>query len=137
MCKKKGRPHLLHDPLHALLQALSRLGRAGQDLPRALAQLVEAQLGGDLAGRQRVEQVLLVGHDQQGHLRQPLLVEQLVELYARLLHAAAVGRVDDVYERVGLVVVVAPVRPDALLPCGRWSDNEVAEGEACKNKERQ
>ena len=33
---------LLHDPLHALLQALAGLGGARKDLPGALSQLVEA-----------------------------------------------------------------------------------------------
>ena len=40
----------------------------------------------------------------------------LAELDARLLHPPAVGRVDHVDERIGLVKVVAPVRPDRLLP---------------------
>ena len=35
---------LLHEPLHALLQALAGLGAARQDGPRAVAQLVQRQL---------------------------------------------------------------------------------------------
>lgn len=49
-----------------------------------------------LGGGQCVEEVALVGEDQQGDAVQLLLIQQLTQLHARLAHALAVRRVDHV-----------------------------------------
>ena len=68
-----------------------------------------------LLRRHGVHEVLLVGEDEHGHGGELLLLEELSELDARLLDAAAVRRVDHIHQRVGLVKVVPPVRADRLL----------------------
>jgi hypothetical protein len=101
----------------AYLQTLAGLGGAWQYLPLAISEVVKGQLGGDLGRGEGVDQVLLVGHDQQGHAAETLLVQQLLQLHACLLHATAVGTVNYVDQSVGLVKVVSPVRADGLLAC--------------------
>lgn len=66
---------LREEPLHALLQTIASASRAGENLPRALSQLVQAKLCTDFIGRQSVEKVLLVRHDEQGHVGELLLAQ--------------------------------------------------------------
>jgi len=57
----------LTHPIHALLDALA-LGRgAVLDLPGPVPDVVQVQRLGDLRGRGRVEEVALVGEDEDGH----------------------------------------------------------------------
>jgi len=78
-----------------------------------------------LSRRQSIQQVLLVRHDQQWHMAQLLLIQQLLQLDASLLHPPAISGVDDVDQGIGLVIVVPPVRPDRLLSCGREDNKRI------------
>lgn len=64
-----------------------------------------------------VEEILLVGKHEQGDTREPLLLQQLLQLSAGLVNPPAVRAIDDVHKRIGLVEVVAPVGTDRLLTC--------------------
>lgn len=63
-----------------------------------------------------IGQVLLVGKDEQEAVLHLAVVEDLVELGARLVDAVAVLRVDDKDEALCARVVVPPQGPDLVLP---------------------
>mmetsp|Transcript_12587 Transcript_12587/g.22318 ORF Transcript_12587/g.22318 Transcript_12587/m.22318 type:complete len:218 (+) Transcript_12587:382-1035(+) len=107
----------LNQPLHAVLEVLTRLRRAPLDVPRPRPrQLVEVEPVSDLLGLHGVHQVLLVREQKHRHVLQLLLLHQLAELDASLLNTPPVSTVNHVHQGIGLVVVVPPVRADGLLP---------------------
>ena len=79
-------------------------------------QRVEAELRADLLGCQGALNVLLVRKHEQRRAGEPLLLQQLLELLVAVLEARAVGGVDDSYQSVGLLEIVAPVRAQRRLP---------------------
>jgi hypothetical protein len=78
--------------------------------------LLEVEHGDDLLDLRGVDEVLLVREDKERRVLELRVREELAELDGRLLEALRVRRVDDVDEALRLVVVVAPVRADRLLP---------------------
>mmetsp|Transcript_6801 Transcript_6801/g.17347 ORF Transcript_6801/g.17347 Transcript_6801/m.17347 type:complete len:239 (-) Transcript_6801:79-795(-) len=106
---------LADDPFHAILQAIAGRRAARLDRPGAVLDLVHVERVGDLVRRSRLEQVLLVGEDQEGHAAQLLMDQQFLEFQAALLKAAFVRAVDDIHKSIGRLEVVGPVRPDGLL----------------------
>ena len=61
------------------------LGGARLDLPRSIPNVEQVKPVRNLIGRERVQQVLLVGQHQQGHARHLLLLQKLAQLVASLL----------------------------------------------------
>jgi len=61
-------------------------------------------------------QVLLVRHHQQRGPRKALLLQQGVQLRAAVLQPEAVRRIDDPYEPVSLLEIIAPIRSNRFLP---------------------
>ena len=107
---------LRDEPLHALGEAVALPGVAGLDVPGPHAYLLEVEHGDDLLDLRGVDEVLLVREDEERRVLELRVREELAELDGRLLEALRVRRVDDVDEALRLVVVVAPVRADRLLP---------------------
>mmetsp|Transcript_8339 Transcript_8339/g.26557 ORF Transcript_8339/g.26557 Transcript_8339/m.26557 type:complete len:225 (+) Transcript_8339:46-720(+) len=102
-------------PFHPLLQSGSILCAASLDLPIAVLDVGQAQARRDLVSRRSLQQVLLVGEDEQGNSAKLVLRQELTQLTAALLEAALVGAVDHIHESIRGLEVVAPVRPNGLL----------------------
>lgn len=78
----------------------------------------------------RIRSGALAGTDRE-KTQTNLLLEKLVQLLGTVLEPAAVCRVDDPDQGVGLLIVVAPVRPDGLLATHVPDvQDEVQEGQA-------
>eukprot|EP00740_Mantoniella_antarctica_P002650 CAMPEP_0181360730 /NCGR_PEP_ID=MMETSP1106-20121128/6835_1 /TAXON_ID=81844 /ORGANISM="Mantoniella antarctica, Strain SL-175" /LENGTH=181 /DNA_ID=CAMNT_0023474049 /DNA_START=296 /DNA_END=842 /DNA_ORIENTATION=- len=103
-------------PMEALLQSGALLGGGRLDLPRSILDVKEAEALGDVVCRECLHQVALVGKHQQRHRRELILPQDLVQLEACLVHAFAVRGVHNVDERLGVLVIVAPVWANRLLP---------------------
>ncbi|KAG9346160.1 hypothetical protein JZ751_007978 [Albula glossodonta] len=97
------------------LDALPGQGRAGLDLPQAVPDGVQVEALGDLGGRRRRQQVLLVGEDQDRNATQLLLVQQLCQLlYLRRGDVADVLR-RELFEEGGLAAIVQAQEQDPHL----------------------
>jgi len=111
---------------------------------RVSHRLGERGRGGSRASRRTVGQVLLVGKDEQETVLHLAVVENLVELDARLVDAVAVLRVDDEHEALSARVVVPPQGPNLVLPadilcvrCRRVSLTiDAADGRTVRERER-
>lgn len=84
-------------------------------VPRPFLHAQQAELLRHLCRRHGVWQVLLVGKDEQEALFHLAVVQDLVQLVARLVDPRAVLRVDDKDEALGPRVIVPPQRPDLVL----------------------
>mmetsp|Transcript_46429 Transcript_46429/g.122642 ORF Transcript_46429/g.122642 Transcript_46429/m.122642 type:complete len:208 (-) Transcript_46429:37-660(-) len=104
-----------HKPLHAVLQTVALLCAARLDSPGAVLNRCEVEGLGNLIGGRGLQEVLLVGEDEQRDGGELVLREQFTKLRAALFQAAAVGRVDDVDEGIRGLEVVAPIRANSLL----------------------
>ena len=58
---------------------------------------------------------MLVGENEEGHSSQKLFSEQLHQVLLDFLDTHLISRVDNIDERVSLVVVIAPVGSDLTL----------------------
>ena len=103
------------------MQAFPRLGRAGDDGPHTVADQVQLQgvrnLGKSyFVSGQRLQQILLVGENEQWDPSQLLISQEGGQFLAALLDSPSISTVDHVDEGVGVVEVVAPVGTDGALP---------------------
>lgn len=85
------------------------------DVPLAGAQGVQTQLVGDLSDGLGVGEILLVGEDKEDRVTELILPQHLLELKGGLINTLTVIRVDNVNNSLGVLVVVAPQRPDLVL----------------------
>ena len=72
-------------------------------------------MGHNLFGAEGEIQVLLVGEDEQRHALEELLLKKLSQVVFDFLDASFISWIDDVDERVSLLVIVAPIGPDLSL----------------------
>lgn len=86
----------LAQPLHALADAEALAGGAALDLPDSVLDGGQSQRVGQLRGAQTARQVLLVRVDEQRHVLELVVAEQLVQLDAGLLQPLLVARVHHV-----------------------------------------
>jgi len=66
-------------PFETLVEAVSRRGARGLDVPGPLAERVEAELVGDLGGVHGVGQILLVGKDEEEGVPKLVLVQHAAD----------------------------------------------------------
>lgn len=112
------------EPVHALKHALAGARGAALDVPLAALDLLQLEALRDLAHRQRLHHVLLVGQHQERNTAQLVLGEQMREFLLGGLGVAVddgaheallVGRVEHEDEAVDVLEVVAPQGADDVL----------------------
>ena len=77
---------------------------------------MQPQLIRNLGSIHSIRQILLIGEDEQQRIPQLVLVEHALQLLAGLDDAVAVVAVDDEDDALRVLEVVAPQRPDLVLP---------------------
>ena len=85
------------------------------DIPGAVADIGELEFFHNLVGVKGELQILFVSVNQHWYVLQVFLLEEGDQLICALLKSDIVGRINDVNEAVGVLVVVFPVRADLAL----------------------
>jgi len=105
----------LQCPLHALLKTFAGLGTASLNLPLTVTDVGQGEFLSDLVSGHRVQQILLVGENKNGHATQLVLGEEIVQLGTGFLETSPISGIDNVDQNVRGVEIVLPVRANCLL----------------------
>lgn len=102
-------------PLETLVEAISRGGAGGLNVPAAMSQAVKAELVGDFGSVHGVGKILLVGKDQENGVAELVLVEHALKLFAGLNDTVTIVAIDDKDDTLGVLEVVSPEGTDLVL----------------------
>merc|ERR1719251_363827 len=93
------------EPIEAFVETVARGGAGGLNIPLPVAEVVQAQLLGDLGNGHRVRKVLLVGKDEQHSIAHLVLAQYFGQLLSGVLAAITVVAVNHIDEAIGPLVV--------------------------------
>jgi hypothetical protein len=104
----------LAEPLEPFMEPITGQGAGTLDVPFSSSQLVETQLLGDFRNTHHAH-ILLVGQDQEHGVLELIFWEHLLKLLSGNLNSFLIWGVDDVDERLGVLVVMLPELSDLIL----------------------
>ena len=135
--------HVLDQPVEAILQSVSCLSRAALNVPGAIANHMQIQgicdlqraaasatsdhglhqrtRDAHLSGLTGVQEIVFVREHEQCDTCKRVFLQQLIELFACLIHPLSIGAVYDIYECIRVFEIVAPVRSDRFLSCSAYN----------------
>jgi len=106
---------VVREPVKTLIETITRGGAGGLHVPLAGADVVEAELVGDLSDGHGLRKILLVGEHEEDGVAELVLSEHLVELVVGLGDTLAIVGVDHKDETLSVLEVVPPEGTDLVL----------------------
>jgi len=106
---------VIGEPVKTLIETVTGGGAGRLHVPLAGADVMEAELVGDLGDRHGLREILLVGEDEEDGVAELVLGEHLVELVVCLGDTLTIVGVDDEDEALSVLEVVPPEGTDLVL----------------------
>jgi len=103
------------EPVKTLIETITGGGAGRLHVPLAGADVVEAELVGDLRDGHGLRKILLVGKDEKDGVTKLILSQHLVKLVVSLSDTLAIVRVDHKDEALSVLEVVPPEGTDLVL----------------------